>query len=206
MYTLADPLDDITVAPGSNLLVVGPAMAGKQRFAYEVLAEGTRAGEGGIVIATSDGASHVRRLYGDILGDEDAEGPLGIIDCVTNQQDQETVEDDLVKYTSSPVDMTGIGIDLSVLLEEFRDERGLERNRVVLDNISTMLLYSNLQTIFRFLHVFTGRIQNTDGLGLYLMDPSAHDAQAMNTIKGLFDGLIETEGPEDTFTYTGVQS
>lgn len=206
MYTLAGPLDDIDVAPGSNILVLGPAMSGKQRFAYQVVADGTIAGDGGIIISTSDGAEHVRRTYESMLGDEEPDGPLGIIDCVSNQQGGEEADDgDRVKYASSPVDMTGIGIDLSELLEEFHDVHGLDRNRVVLDNISTMLMYSNVQTIFRFLHVFTGRVQNVDGLGLYLMDPSAHDAQTINTLKGLFDGMVETSDEDDSLTYTGVQ-
>lgn len=204
MYRLVEPLDDVDIAAGSNILLVGPAMSGKQRFAYEVLADGVREGEGGIVISTSDGADHVRRTFGDIIGEDAAEGPLGIIDCVSNQQGGGSQDDgELVKYASSPVDMTGIGIDLSELLELFQDVRGIERNRVVLDNISTMLMYSDVQTIFRFLHVFTGRVQNVDGMGIYLMDPSAHEAQTLNTIKGLFDGMIETTEDGEP-TYTGV--
>jgi hypothetical protein len=56
-------------------------------------------------------------------------------------------------------------------------------------------MYSDLQTVFRFLHVFTGRVQSVDGLGLFSIDSTAHDDQAMNTLKQLFDGIIEV--PED---------
>jgi hypothetical protein len=59
-------------------------------------------------------------------------------------------------------------------------------------SLSTLLMYSDLQTVFRFLHVFTGRIQSVDGLGLFCIDSSAHDDQTLNTLKQLFDGLIET--------------
>lgn len=208
MYRLAGALDDVEVAPGSNLLVLGPAMAGKQRLAHDVLAAGAREGEASIIVSTSDGARHVIRAFEDALGDDGPQTPpLGIIDCVT--RDEETDELDTpytVRYASSPVDMTGIGIHLSELLEDFHEDRGIERNRVVLDNISTMLMYTEVQPIFRFLHVFTGRVQNVDGLGLYLVDPSAHDEQTVNTLKGLFDGLIETDGPEARFTYTGARA
>lgn len=205
MYTLAGPLEDVEVAPGSNLLLLGPAMTGKQRLALDILAEGAHAGEGTIIVSTSDGANHVIRGFEAALNDGPEEISLGIIDCVTQDHDgDESDHDYLVRYASSPVDMTGIGINLSELLEQFHETQGLECNRVCLDNISTMLMYSNVQTIFRFLHVFTGRVQNVDGLGIYLMDPDAHDAQTLNTLKGLFDGLIEVRDGE--VTYTGVEA
>ena len=204
MYELAGDLEDVNVAPGSNLLVLGQAMTGKQRLTHEILARGAIGGDGTIIVSTSDGAGHVIRAFEQAIGEVNEEPVVGVIDCVSGEQ----VDDDLegsyqIRYASSPVDMTGIGINLSELLETFHEEKRLERNRVMLDNISTMLMYSNLQTIFRFLHVFTGRVQNADGLGLYLLDPSAHDAQTLNTLKGLFDGMIEIE--DDEVTFTGVE-
>jgi KaiC/GvpD/RAD55 family RecA-like ATPase len=93
--------------------------------------------------------------------------------------------------------MTGIGIKLSEFLETFYERRGLQENRVLMHSISTLLMYSDLQTVFRFLHVFTGRIQSADGLGLYVVDSSAHDTQTMNTLKQLFDGVIEVDRDDD---------
>jgi hypothetical protein len=62
----------------------------------------------------------------------------------------------------------------------------------VVHSLSTLLMYSNLQTVFRFLHVFTGRIQSVGALGLFAIDSTAHDEQTMNTLKQLFDGVITT--------------
>jgi hypothetical protein len=66
-------------------------------------------------------------------------------------------------------------------------------------SLSTLLMYSDLQTVFRFLHVFTGRVQSVDGLGLFAIDDSAHDEQTMNTLKQLFDGIVRTreDGPPE---------
>jgi hypothetical protein len=62
-------------------------------------------------------------------------------------------------------------------------------------SLSTLLMYSDLQTVFRFLHVFTGRVQSVDGLGLFSIDSTAHDDQSLNTLKQLFDGIVNV--PED---------
>lgn len=69
----------------------------------------------------------------------------------------------------------------------------------MLHSLSTLLMYADLQTVFRFLHVFTGRIQSVGGLGVFTIDADAHDDRTMNTIKQLFDGIITTheDAPPD---------
>ncbi|SHH24109.1 RAD55 family ATPase [Halobaculum gomorrense] len=179
------------IDPGSNVLLTGPALSGKRGLALDVLAEGTRNGEGAIMVTTKDSAD---RLLSQFEKREPYEGrPIAVVDTVTRQQGVNDVRDsDRIKYTSSPVDMTGIGIKLSSFLEAFYKDRGIRKNRVMVHSLSTLLMYSDLQTVFRFLHVFTGRIQSVDGLGLYCIDSTAHDDQTMNTLKQLFDGIVET--------------
>lgn len=190
MYNLGGGFD-VEIEPGTNILLSGPAMTGKQALALDILVEGTRSGEGVIVVTTKDGADHILRDYRKRIDIENS--PVAIVDCVTRQQGVSGVtEDERVKYASSPVDMTGIGIKLSEFLQAFNQDRNIERNRVMLHSLSTLLMYSDLQTVFRFLHVFTGRIQSVDGLGLFTIDATAHDDQTMNTLKQLFDGVITT--------------
>jgi len=191
MYELT-PHFDAEVDPGTNILLTGPPLSGKRSMMMDVLAAGTDRDEGAIVVTTKDGADRVLRDYEKRTPYEGK--PVAIVDCVTQQQGGETRESDRIKYASSPVDMTGIGIKLSEFLQAFGD-RGIKQNRVMVHSLSTLLMYSDLQTVFRFLHVFTGRVQSVDGLGLFSIDSTAHDDQAMNTIKQLFDGIVTV--PED---------
>ncbi|QLG27165.1 recombinase RecA [Halorarum halophilum] len=180
-----------SIDPGSNVLITGPPLSGKRELALDILAEGVEDGEGAIIVTTKDGADRLLDRLGRRV---DYEGkPVAVVDTVTRQQGVGDVRDDeYVKYTSSPVDLTGVGIKLSEFLESFYKDRGITRNRVMLHSLSTLLMYSDLQTVFRFLHVFTGRIQSVDGFGVYCIDSTAHDDQTMNTLKQLFDGVIET--------------
>jgi KaiC/GvpD/RAD55 family RecA-like ATPase len=190
MYDLGPPLN-VTVQPGTNVLLSGPALSGKKGLAFDTLAHGLDGDEGALVVSNTDSAERVFKAFEN--RGEYADHPIAVVDCVTRQQGVNDVRDDgRIRYTSSPVDMTGIGIKFSELLQEFYEERGIERNRVFFDSLSTLLMYSDLQTVFRFLHVFTGRIQSADGLGLYAIDSTAQDDQTMNTLKQLFDGVIET--------------
>ena len=195
MYELGERLEGVVVDPGTNLLFSGPPMTGKRDIALDVLAEGSRHGEGALFVTTKDGADRVVSDYTERVADD---ALLGVVDCVTRQQGMSGTEldDDLVRYASSPVDLTGIGIELSDLLREFYDEHGRTQNRVLLHSLSTLLMYSDLQTVFRFLHVFTGRVQSADALGLFVIDSTGHDQQTLSTLKQLFDGVVEVEDSE----------
>nr|WP_240452016.1 recombinase RecA [Halostella salina] len=183
-------------------------MTGKRRIATDILAEGTKQGDGAIVVTTKDSADKLVTEYERLVPDLD-DKPFGVVDCVTKQRGVGNAENTpRVKYASSPVDMTGLGIQLSEFLQEFYETRGIQRNRVLLHSVSTLLMYSNVQTVFRFLHVFTGRVQSAEALGLYVLDSTAHEEQTLNTLKQLFDGVIEVEddGGEPSVTTVGVPS
>ncbi|MEF8801630.1 MAG: recombinase RecA [Halolamina sp.] len=195
MYDL-HPRLDAEVSPGTNILFSGPPLTGKRSLCLDILADGVENGEGAIVVTTKDSATRVLK---DMDSRTPYEGkPVAVVDCVSKQHGaDEVLEEDRVKYASSPVDMTGIGIQLSEFLQAFYQKRNIARNRVMLHSLSTLLMYSDLQTVFRFLHVFTGRIQSVDGLGLFCIDETAHDAQTLNTLKQLFDGVVETSESEE---------
>ena len=196
MYNLRPHLD-AEVKPGTNILVSGPPLSSKRALGMDILAAGVEADEGAIVVTTQDNAGRILEDFGERTNEDGR--PIAVIDCVSRQQGVSDTreDDDRVKYTSSPVDMTGIGIQFSEFLQEFYGNRGVERNRVFLHSLSTLLMYADLQTVFRFLHVFTGRIQSVNGLGLFTIDSSAHDEQAMNTVKQLFDGIVTTREDGD---------
>jgi KaiC/GvpD/RAD55 family RecA-like ATPase len=192
MYDLGPDFENTSVDPGTNILVSGPPLTGKRRLAMDVLAHGAANGEGSVIVTTRDSSDRVLADYRSRLTSPD-DADVGVVDCVTQHQGRSASDTELVKYASSPVDMTGIGIKFSEFVEEFYSERGARRNRVLVDSISSLLMYSDLQTVFRFMHVFTSRIEDADALGVHIIDSTAHDAETMNTMKQLFDGIIEVD-------------
>jgi KaiC/GvpD/RAD55 family RecA-like ATPase len=190
MYDLQPHLD-AEVEPGTNILLTGPPLSGKRALCLDLLASGTEDGQGSIIVTTKDSADRMLEQFAERTSYESR--PVAIVDCVTKQQGDEVPERNRVKYASSPVDMTGIGIQLSEYLQAFYQDRNITQNRVMLHSVTTLLMYSDLQTVFRFLHVFTGRVQSVEGLGLYCIDETAHDQQTLNTLKQLFDGVVEMQ-------------
>ena len=198
MYELGAAFSDVEVEAGTNLLVEGPPMSGKRELGFQILADGVRSGEGAIVVTTKDGADRVLDDFAEMAG---VESPtVGVVDCVTKQQGMGSRrESDLVRYASSPNDLTGIGIELSELLRTLYEGRQVTENRILLHSLSTLLMYSDLQTVFRFMHVFTGRVQSADALGVFVVDSTAHDEQTVSTLKQLFDGVVSIQEHDGGF-------
>lgn len=181
------------VAPGSNLLLSGPSMGGKRRLLLEVLAHGASKGEGSVVVTTNDPASDILDDYRSIRAI--SEEYVRVIDCVGSGGGTDA-DEDLTSSVSSPGDLTGIGIEFSEVAKEANAD-GIERLRIGFDSITPLLMYVDLQRLFRFLHVFTSQIQSNDWLGLFAIDPSSHDEQTVNTINQLFDGIVDIRLPEE---------
>lgn len=97
-----------------------------------------------------------------------------------------------VKSVENPSDLTGVGIELSEFLSGIASaaEEG-EHIAVCFNSVTSLLQYADLQRAFRFLHVVTGRIKTVGGVGHFHLDPDAHDAQTLATLKGLFDAVVE---------------
>jgi len=188
MYDLGPALDGRQVAPGTNILLTGPPLAGKSDLGFDVLEAGVPSDDGTIVVSTRDAAERVlaeRRALFEY-------DPVAVVDGATEHQGLSTADADRVRYVASPEDMTGIGIEFTGLLEELHGE--VERIRVLFSSVTPLLLYADLGTAFRFLHVFCNRVESADALGLYVLQRAVHDEQALHTLRQLFDGTVEVDG------------
>ena len=197
MYELGPPFSGTQVPPGTNILVSGPPLSGKRRLAMQSLAVGARRDEGTIVVSTRDSAARVHDIFAPLV---EGEADIAMVDAVSQHIGRST-DTDTTSYASSPRDMSEIGVKFSEFIQSFYTDQQREHNRVMVDSLTTLLLYSNLQTVFRFLHVFTSRVENVDGLGLYTIESTAHDAETLSTLDQLFDGTIDVDA-DGTATLT----
>jgi len=192
-------LDDVlppavlsAVDPGTNVLVTGPAMSGKRQLMLRMLAQGARDGDGSVIVTSKDPAPDVVADFQSVMDDRDTY--LRIIDTVSSQGGNDAVSD-IVRTVNSPGDLTGIGIEFSEVARN-ADADGIERLRIAFDSLTPLLMYVELQRLFRFLHVFTSQIQSRNWLGLFAIDPDSHEEQVLNTVSQLFDGMLQIRLPE----------
>ena len=97
---------------------------------------------------------------------------------------------------ASPGDLTGVSIGTAKLLKRFA-ERDVSDVRHGLVSISTLVQYLDIETVFKFIHIYTSRIEDTDGLGVFTFEDASHDPKTVNTITSEFDCVIELRETED---------
>lgn len=198
-YTLGiEELDNAIegIKKGSNIMLIGPPMSGKEVILYHIMYNGAAINGNAIInVTTNESAKHILERFKE----KKLNLPLdriGIIDC-TKISGRALMESENIKIVSSPVDLTGIGVKIGQFFDEFFIKKKIQKNQLYLNSLSTILMYSNIQTSFRFLHVLTGRIKSTGALGIYMIDRGVHDEKTFAILKQLFDGIIEIESEND---------
>ncbi|MCL7415831.1 MAG: RAD55 family ATPase [ANME-2 cluster archaeon] len=198
-YSLGiDKLDENIqgIRSGYNIMIIGPPMSGKETIINNIVYQGLNDGEAAVIVTTREPGEDVLEWF-NYNNLEISLEHLGIVDCVTKTLGVPTSDTANIRRASSPVDLTGIGVKISQFLEEFWMKKNIRKTRLCINSLSTILMYSNIQTVFRFLHVFTGRVKTAGAIGIYLVEEGMHDPQAVATLKQLFDGVIEIKEEND---------
>jgi len=107
-----------------------------------------------------------------------AEGTLGDRDV-----DVETV--------ASPSNLTGVGVRSTPYLSEW------DNALVVVESLTVPLQYTDTQSVYKFLHVLTNRLQATGATGQFYLDPTVEDEQTVELLKTLFDAVVVCEIDSD---------
>ena len=178
------------VRPGTTVLVSGPSHVGTRELGLRLLAG--PAGEGAIIVTTNRRAS---RIAADCerVGIQVGPNQTAILDCVGDDDGSVPAR---VIAVSGPNDLTGIGMRYSNVYQQFHRE-DVDRVRTGLSSVSTLLTFSDLRTVSRFVHTLVGRIDTVDGFGAFTIDPTTQDELTVNTIAQFCDGRIEVREGDD---------
>ncbi|RUM33503.1 MAG: recombinase RecA [Archaeoglobus sp.] len=178
-------IPNVELKKGSNIMVYGPTFTGKSMFVRSIFRDFISRGYGGIYVLTKDSAETLMSWLGTGYDSR----KVRIIDCVTKSMVGNVKDTDSVKY-STVMDLTGISAKISKFFEDFW-RSGIKNIVVVFDSLSTLLMYMNLQTVFRFLHILTGRVKITESIAFYIVEDGMHDEKTIVTLKQLFSGVVE---------------
>jgi hypothetical protein len=186
-FSLPDPLPVETVPDGTSCLVAGPPLTRKRELLLRLL-DGDPDDEATVIVTSKRGASSLAAEFRDRHGDR-PEGRFHIIDCVTAERGFGDVsETDTTSYVSSPRDLTGLSIKLSGVSKRLYD-RDVPA-RVGMHSLSTFLMYHDLSSVYRVLHILSGQIESAGWFGAFVVD-SPGDRE-LDLLSQLVDGVIET--------------
>lgn len=187
---------------GTNIMLIGPPMCGKEALMYSIISGGLQSGEGVILVETRvPGRDALLKLKPPVGA------RMGVVDCVTRALGVNAADTASVRHISSPVDLTGVSVRIGQFADEFSRAES-DNYRLCIDSLSTMLMYSSLQTVYRFMHVMAGRVVMQHNLGIYAVDEDMLDAQTIATLKQLFNGVLQVKsnGDRACVRATGISS
>lgn len=193
MYTVGSLLPIEGVPPGSTLLVVGPPMTGKRALTLELLAAGFDE-ESAAVVSTDSSATDIRTSIARYTDTPADQLPLGVIDCVGDSHGGGSLGP-LDSRVTSPADLTGIGMELTTLMERLHADS--PRLRVGLLSLTTMSMYAEPEQVVRFLHVVSSRIREAEGIGFVVAHADTMDEEHLQRLRSFVDGVIEVREEGD---------
>ncbi len=203
-YAVADavphPLLD-SLPPGTNFLLVGDDASGASDLLYRILAQAPRVSERVIIVTTEGDAGTVARQYRTKLADPDSLEHLSVVDASLSGLARDTgpLSPTRVEAASSPADITGIGVGITNHLRSI----GTGRVRIGMVSLSPILEKLGAERTFAFFHVLTGRTRRAGHLGLFVVDPSRHEATHVDVLQSLTDGTFRFRTPKDGRAFRG---
>jgi KaiC/GvpD/RAD55 family RecA-like ATPase len=182
-----------------SVLISGPAMTGKQSLGVELLATANSAGGQPIAITAADTAEQMRTAY--LTAGGEATDNLAVIDCLPGTDESGT--DAWTRSIGSPGDFTGIAMAVSDVFKNISENRQ-SGARVLVDNLATSLVYTDIKPLYRFLHALVGRVTANGGAVIATLDTDGTGDAERQALVGLFDTVVEVRRADDATKFRVV--
>lgn len=186
------PLNEIP--PGTTLFVAGTAVDKARALALSLLFAGSTADDP-LLLTTIETPSEALLTQCDRLHSNVEFTRVAVIDC-TDQPPEDSRFDAHIESLGTPGDLTGLGITFSIMHEHL-SEAGSTRVLTGVFTVSTLLEHADLRPTIRFLQTAAGRLEGTAGIGLFVLDPSAHDDRTVSTLQQVCDGWLAVREAAD---------
>lgn len=96
-----------------------------------------------------------------------------------------------VDTVADPDDLTTLGLRFSDQLSEW--DQANEQPVVCFRSLTALLETTDLERVFRFLHILIGRLSSAGASAHFHLDSRAHDDQTVDTLRPLFDAVLDVD-------------
>lgn len=181
--------------PGTTLFVEGHAADSRRALALLLLLRGKAVDHGTIVLTTEVPADRVRSICEQVNPDHDRSSEL-VIDCTGTDAGTSTGGHG-DGYGVASNDLSDLGIKFSVVHENLLSEGQSPVLAGMVSLTRTLERLGDLRAVIRFVQMVSGRIEAAGGLGVFALDPGAHDDVTLATLRHVFDGGVELREGDD---------
>lgn len=109
------------------------------------------------------------------------------IDAITSLADENLEENEHCYYLESPENLSDISIAISQAIEAIDHKEKF----IIIDSLSTLLIYNNIESITKFVHFIIGKMRSWDVIGIILSLKKRGEAGLIAEIGQFCDMTIE---------------
>lgn len=172
--------------PGT-VAVIGPAGQEKLAFAFHFAAAGANKGENVIYVCLDMPPGEVETKAGaiGIALVPHTNKELFFIDAYSQAAGAKGAERSDA-HVPGPAALNDLSLALNALLEK----SGGKPMRMVLHSLSTLCLYSQPETVLKFLQMIDGRLKSANATCLWLVDDGLHDRKFISSVEAACDQVL----------------
>ncbi len=205
-------LDDLLtggVPVPSNIMIYGPAFAGKEEMVYNIITSSIQRGLPSIILTFDrTSASILKNLsYFSplVAGYLDLE-MLHIIDTFTRTTNEEAESSGGITYLESQTDLEGVNKELNKISKELMKKSGSVV--VAMFGFSSILNFLDRSQTLKFLQSFANERRDQNNIAFYLVEKGLRDESEIQAIAHFMDGIAEfkIEGSKSYIMVKGLTS
>ena len=191
-----------SIAPGDDVFVRCPSVADEESLACAVLSTlGPPERTNVLSVAVTDSPLERRAVWDRHV--ERAPARMAVVSVETDtrspQSGVEPVQNERatqarfgrVETVSSPTDLTELGLRITEVLSEWRDDANDRRTVLCFHSLTALLQSVPVERLFKFVHVLANLPLTEDVTAHYHLDPTVHDEVTVRTLAELFDVVYE---------------
>jgi len=180
------------ISDNSANLILSPPLAGKLGFIDKQISDYLKNKKPLLYITTDKSPEDIKKRWLKnkfFYGSYENSGHLKFIDAYSYQTGNIINDTNSIKRVSGPLALNEISVALAEIERYFYklDSHHL----VIFDSLSTLLMYTNPQTVGRFTQVITAKIKKAGGTVIYILEEGMHDQKTIVTIEHLMDQIIQ---------------
>lgn len=179
--------------PGTNVLVQAPSLSSeRQHRCLDLLAADDPSRLDVLRITYSGNPEEMIEQWREQIGAMPARTGIVVVGGSTEFEQTTEAEtgEQVAVTTANPNDITGLGMQLNNYLNDVSSDTQLV---VCLDSLTELLQFVDVQSAFKFLHMFTGQLRDAGAIGHFHIDPNAHEPQTVSRLKPAFDEEVVIE-------------
>lgn len=111
---------------------------------------------------------------------------LFFIDAVTRTVAERSVLTEKCLFISSPTNLTDLSISLVQILKNPKPEKKF----ILLDSLSTLLIYNSPETVLQFVHFISSRIRMSRILGMFLCLEEEKSKKVISSLSQFCDKVV----------------